>query len=420
MNITGLHQRATYKLVDAILTAKASDPLDMLSQLVRHIVDSSMMVMTGGRVWELDANTDEYVLRYQYGEMEHMELGTRNSVAETPELRSLATRNTYTTPPIDAGERGTLLYSLTGVGELVQRPLGQFPTYALAFTAHEQSDEFVDAMLVVSSAASTALRNMRTVQQNKKIRKDLDQAWQIQRGLVPDHHRQFHRYDIYGISLPESVVGGDYFDYLQRGDEQDRLGLVISDAASKGLSAAVQALFVSGALRMAASFDTKMTSLVSRLNTLIYDTFPNERFVSLFMCELLSSQSGLVLYVNAGHCPPMHYKASTSTISTLPPTGGILGIVPEQPFRLENLNMSPGDILVLFTDGITEAQNRAGDLFGEERLAEVIRQHAQETSEHIAQIVLDTVNRFSAGGAYSDDKTIIVVKSAVTGVGNRQ
>ena len=366
--------------------------------------------MTGGRVWELDVESDAYTLRYQYGEMEILDVGTTRSVHDMPEVLTLATRSTFTTPPIDAGDRGTRVYSLTGVGDLQQRVHGMLPMYALAFTARERSDEFVDSMLVVSSAASTALRNMRAVQQDKKIRKDLDQAWQIQRGLVPDHHKMFHGYDIYGISLPDSVVGGDYFDYLQRDEESDRLGIVISDAASKGLSAAVQALFVSGALRMAASFDTKMTALVSRLNTLIYDTFPNERFVSLFMCELLSSNSGLVLYVNAGHCPPIHYHAATRTHSILAPTGGILGIVTEQPFRLENSNMAVGDVLVLFTDGIIEAQSKSGELFGEPRLVTLVETFSHETSERISQQILDEVNRFAVGSTYSDDKTVIVIK----------
>lgn len=403
-------QRTIYKLVDALLVAKVREPLEMLSQLVQHIVESDRIVMTGGRVWELDADEDAYLLKYQYGELEDLALNTRVHVSEMPEMLSLAAHPTLTSPQIEVGDRGMRVYSLSGVGDFVNRAPGPLPPFALAFTSREHTDVFADSMLVISSAASTALRNMKAAHQDKKMRRDLDQAWQIQSGLVPDHHKTFADYDIFGISVPESVVGGDYFDYLQRTAEGDRLGLVISDAASKGLPAAVQALFVSGALRMAASFDTKMTSLVARLNTLIYDTFPNERFVSLCFVELMSSETGLVLYVNAGHCPPLHYRASTNTHTFLAPTGGILGIIPEQQFRLENINMNRGDLLVLYTDGITEAQDRSGELYGEQRLANIVSTNANNTSEYIAKAILTDVGQFSAKAKYADDKTLIVVK----------
>jgi len=209
--------------------------------------------------------------------------------------------------------------------------------------------------------------------------------------------------------MPDSIVGGDYFDYLSTA-ENDRLGVVISDAASKGLPAAVQALFVSGAMRMGVSFETKMSSLIGRLNTLIYDTFPHERFVSLCYCELTHSANGLVLYANAGHCPPLHYRSADGHIARLEPTGGILGIVAEQQFRVENINMGHGDILVMFTDGITEAQDRTGTLYGEDRLRDLLRMYHTEPANVIAQAILEDVQQFAANARYSDDKTLIVIR----------
>jgi len=437
--VSSLQQRTIYKLVDALLSTKVEDPIDMLSELVRYLVDNSDMVMTGGRVWELDPVDDAYTLRYQYGELEFLDADTRRTVEQMPGTLSLATRATLTTSPVEVGERGTRIYSLTGVGELVKRDHGPLPTYAVAFTTVEESEEFIDTMLVVAAAATTALRNRLTHKRDTQMQRDLDQAWQIQHGLVPDHQLTFRDYDIYGVSIPDKVVGGDYFDYLWVSEDEDRLGVVISDAASKGLPAAAQALFVSGALRMGVSFETKMSALVSRLNQLIYDTFPHERFVSLFYCEVMASASGLVLYVNAGHCPPMLLKTesrerraesrerraesgerraesgerrASNVRQTLQPTGGILGIVEDQPFTVENVNMEPGSILLLFTDGITESQNAEGELYGEDRLWEVLESHASETSERIAQAILDDVNQFTVNAAYSDDKTLVVIKRA--------
>lgn len=311
---------------------------------------------------------------------------------------------------VDA-ENGRRIYSLTGVGNSVKRPSGLLYKYALAFTAQEMNTEFYDTMIVIGSAATTALRNMESTQSEKRMLKDLDQAWQIQQGLVPDHAATFHDFDIYGISVPESVVGGDYFDYLYPPEEETtRLGLVISDAASKGLPAAVQALFVSGALRMAIQFQTRISTLIQRLNWLIFDTFPHERFVTLCYCELSKSSNGLVLYANAGHCPPIHYMASTDQVEFLLPTGGILGIVEEQPIGVENVNLRENDILVLYTDGLTEAQDADGMAFGEDRVVQFIRDHKHESAAVIAQMLLSDVQTYSARATYSDDKTLIVVK----------
>ena len=389
--------------------------MQMLASLVEFIVDSDRLVMTGGRVWQLDPAEDVYTLKFQYGEFEDLAVGVRRPVSEMPGSLALAKRSSLTTEPVDLGGQGTRMYSLTGVGDLEERASGTVPTYALAFTAIELTDEFVDTMLVVSSAATTALRNMSAMQRDKQLQKDLDTAQRIQRGLVPDHHRVFKDFDLFGVSIPDSIVGGDYFDYLDLTDDDDRLGLVISDAASKGLPAAVQALFVSGALRMGVSFETKMSALVGRLNQLIYDTFPNERFVSLFYAEIMASKTGLVLYVNAGHCPPLHYRAATGTIHELAPTGGILGIVEDQPFLVENVNLAPGDRLVLFTDGIIEAQNANQELFGDERLRTVILSNLGATSELLTQHILDAVSAFAKGATYSDDKTVVVVTRSASG-----
>ncbi|MBS1561320.1 MAG: serine/threonine-protein phosphatase [Bacteroidetes bacterium] len=409
--ISGLHQRSTYKLIDKLLSAQFKTPFDLLSSLVRDIVESSELVMTGGRVWELEPDADAYALRYQIGEIEFLSEGTRRTVEEMPAMASLVSKKSIIAEAPEEDERGKRVYSLTGVGDVVKRPSGKLYTYALAFTAHDLNEEFYDTMIVIGSAASTALRNMSAAAHERKLRKDLDQAWEIQRGLVPDHETTFRDYDIYGVSLPDSVVGGDYFDYLRASEEEtDRLGLVISDAASKGLPAAVQALFVSGALRMGIGYNTKMSALIGRLNTLIYDTFPYERFVSLCYCELTHSENGLVLYLNAGHCPPIHFQAATNTTELLQPTGGILGIVEDQPFRVENINMKPGDVLLMYTDGITEGQNAHNEQFGEARLIEFVKEAGRKPADEIAKLLLERVQTFTIGSAYTDDKTLIVIK----------
>ena len=407
----GHSQRSIYKLIDALLSTTYDDSKQMLEALVQYLVDSSDLIITGGRIWELNAHNDTYQLQFQYGELEDLELGAARSFSEMPGTLQLANHDTLQTNPIVIDGHGERTFSLCGIGEREDRSGSHVPKFALAFTALEKNDLFIDTMLVVSSAATTALRNMSSAQKSKALQRDLDHAWRIQRDLVPDHRRAYKNYDLYGVSVPASVVGGDYFDYLSFSEGDDRLAVVVSDAASKGLPAAVQALFVSGALRMGVTFGAKMSSLVSRLNQLIYDTFPNERFVSMFYAELMDSKTGLVLYVNAGHCPPLHFHASSGTVTTLQPTGGILGIIKDQPFTVENVNIEPGDKLVLFTDGITEAQDVDGNLYGEQRLTDLIQAHSTVSSEALTQIILDDVTRYAVGSTYTDDMTVLAISA---------
>lgn len=407
--MSGRYQRSTYKLIDQLLSTSHPSALQMLRTLVHEIVGDDRFVVTGGRVWELDPLDDVYTLRYQEGEVEFLSEGTRRTVADIPAMAMLAKQKTVEVDAVsDTGAPRT--YSLIGVGDVQERVAGSLFPYALAFTAQEHSDEFTDTLVVVGSVATTALRTMQATQREHRLQRDLDKAWDIQRGLVPDHAMTFLDYDMYGISVPDAVVGGDYFDYLVSSGDEERLGVVISDAASKGLPAAVQALFVSGAMRMGSGFNVKMSSLVGRLNSLIYETFPLERFVSLFLCELTPSSNGLVLYVNAGHCPPIHFSASSATCHALMPTGGILGIVPDQPFHVENINMAHGDILLLYTDGINEAQNSEGLPFGEVRMRAILEAQHGADARTIALALMDAVTQHSVGALYTDDRTIVVIK----------
>jgi succinate dehydrogenase / fumarate reductase flavoprotein subunit len=192
--------------------------------------------------------------------------------------------------------------------------------------------------------------------------------------------------------------------------EDERVGIVVCDAASKGLPAAIQALFVSGAMRMAQAFSPKITTLFSRLNTLIFDTFPYERFVTLFYCELLPTTNHLVLYANAGHTSPIYYRVAKDEAFALNPTGGLLGLVQHQKFKVENIVMREGDILAIFTDGISEAQDRDGNPYTEKRVIELLKKHKNLSAKDIVLHIIEDVQKFAAHGNYNDDRTLVVIK----------
>jgi sigma-B regulation protein RsbU (phosphoserine phosphatase) len=407
------NQRDVYKLVERITEGEFKDELEFLSVLIEEVVEHQEFKIIGGRLWEFDGEQKVYTLSYQFGNVQKIPDGYTLKISEQPILKDLYEKRTtlnYENDPVLL-ESGIIVYSVTGVGEILKYPDGKYFKYILGFNAPEILQSFYETLSIISSVATVTIRSLNMEIEQKKMNRDLIKASEIQRNLLPEHYVEFHDYKIYGVCIPDSEIGGDYFDYLMNtDDEEERIGIVVSDAASKGLPAAIQALFVSGAIRMAQAFNPKISTLFSRLNTLIYDTFPYERFVTLFYCELSLTSNRLVVYANAGHCSPIYYRREKDSVTMLEPTGGLLGIVRNQKFNVENIVMRPGDLMVLFTDGITEAHNKSDEMYGEERLIQKIREYRDLSPKEIVILIIDDVQKFSAGSEYTDDRTLIVVK----------
>ncbi len=408
-----MRQRELFCLLDQLTATSVRSPEDLLRFLVRQIVDHPDLQITGGRIWKLDPPNRQYVLLYQYGNVQKipedyaLPLAHSRSFREIVQHRVVVRKETHQT----LRRSGIHLYSAAGVGKLIRIGKEKFFEYVLAFNAPKIDQEFYFLLNVIRNIANVRLRELEAQQEQEIIEKDLRQAREIQQKLLPDHEATFADYEVFGVSVPDRVVGGDYFDYFYPSeDPEDRIGIVISDAASKGLPAAIQALYVAGALRMGVAFYAKMSALIARLNDLLCRMFHDERFVTLFYCELTASKKGLVLYVNAGHTQPIHYRAQQKQTVLLDVTGGVLGVVPKQRFQVENINMRPGDFLVMYTDGISEARDAQGNFFGEERIRQLVEQHSHLSAREMAYKILEAVQQFSAGARYTDDRTVVVVK----------
>jgi len=410
-------QRETYKLLERISSRKYPSEIELLESLVKEIVENPDYEMSGGRVWQLDPENRKYVLKYQNGHVKTIPPAFSVSIDKDDVknlLTTLSKKRVLHDKETDAMllDLGIKHYSVTGAGEVIRLFNGKFFQFLLSFNAEQYSESFDETLSVISSVATVAIRNLTSEKQQQKYKRDIKKASEIQRSLFPDHDLDYLDYKVYGVCIPDSEVGGDYFDYIKQIDKdgQERLSIIVSDAASKGLPAAIQALFVSGALRMGLSFASRISHVLSMLNTLIFKTFPLERFVTLFYCELTRASNRMVLYANCGHCPPVLYRRRNDEFRLLEATGGLLGIAENQSFDVENVIMKPGDILVLFSDGITEAQNMDGDLYGEDRLMKIIRNNKDEESKVIALQILEDVQKFSAMSTYTDDKTLVVIK----------
>jgi sigma-B regulation protein RsbU (phosphoserine phosphatase) len=404
--------RKLYKTIEAIASQSFENEEELLRRVLHAVVDNSEINIKGGRAWKFDPRSAAYVLMYQTGDIEtikkHYQIKLKDYpiFCELPKMRTVlaSEQNTY------LRERGILKYSATGIGEIISWRGKTLYKYVLAFNAERLDDSLSSTLNIISTALSSVLRSKKVEQEAEQLERDIDKAREIQKSILPQHEMQFHKYELYGVSLPARIVGGDFFDYLQIENDTERLGVVIGDAASKGLSAAAQALYISGALRMGFEYQTKISSLLARVNKLLNKTFSEEQFVTLFYGELTDDRNGLVLFANCGHNSPIVYRAITKSIHFLETTGQILGPFPNETFRTENILMNNGDILLLYTDGVSEAFNDLGEFYGEQRIAEKVKECHHLNSKEITLHLLEDVQTFSASNDHADDKTIVTIK----------
>ena len=407
-----MDQHKLYRTIQVL----AETPVRTEDQLVIHVMEGiakeQRIPIRGARIWKLEVSTGTYRLIHQSGEMEAIDKNFRIKVQEYPFFQQLQRKGTVigreSNPYLV--QKGIKTFSATGVGEKIQWKQLNLYQYVIGITAAYMKQEMTYTLNIISNALTSSLKNRKAQKKAQELEADLDKARDIQKSILPEHELKFYNYDAYGISLPDRVVGGDFFDYLQASGDKERLAVVIGDAASKGLSAASQALYVSGALRMGVEYQTKIGSLMTRLNSLVNRAFAPEQFVSMVYAELNASDRGLVIYVNAGHNFPLVLRAGTNDVERLPATGQIVGPFPREIYHSDFTILHRGDILLLYTDGIVEAPNEQGEMFGESRLIRALTQHRKRTPRELCALILEEVQVHSRMAEYSDDKTVVVVK----------
>lgn len=406
-----MNLRKLYHTIETIGSSKFDDDESLLRHVLHEVVRNQDIGIRGGRVWKFVVKTGSYKLVDQVGAIERVKANYRIRVSEYPIFLELTRLHTVLRVEEDRylRKRGILKYSATGVGEKIPWQGHTLYQYVVAFNANHLSDNMMATLNIIGAALNALLRSNKIEAKKKIFERDLDKAREIQARILPQHAQQFHSYDLYGVSVADRIVGGDFFDYLSVEGDHERLGVVIGDATSKGMSAAVEALYVSGALRLGFQYQSKISVLLSHVNKLLHRTFADDHFISLFYAELTEGKNGLVLYANCGHNNPILLRAETDTPEFLEATGQILGPFPEEAFKTESIMMRPGDILLLYTDGITEATNEQGEFYGEERLARRLQEQRTRSPKEITEGILKDVQTFSKMGKQLDDKTIVAI-----------
>ena len=243
------------------------------------------------------------------------------------------------------------------------------------------------------------------------IQTDLSVAREIQHAILPRTFdlklQDADKVNIYASMLAAKDVGGDFYDFFPIDDH--RMGFTIADVSGKGVPAAIF-MAVSRTLIKATGLQDKPTNeCMSTVNDILCDESVGSMFVTVFY-GIYDLQTGQITFTNAGHNPPYILKADGQVEVVKSPCNLVLGAVPDMPFSCDTLELEPGDTLFMYTDGVTEAENKNHDQFGESRLEEALAECKGADSKHIVDTVNAKVKEFINGAAQSDDITQLVIR----------
>ena len=246
----------------------------------------------------------------------------------------------------------------------------------------------------------------------ERLTREMETARGIQNRLLPSEEPALAGFEVTGASIPSREVGGDYFDFLMQ--DTDRIGVAIGDVSGKGMPAALLMSNLQASLHGQVIHPSSVAQVVGLVNDLIVASTDSHMFATFFY-GLLDTTAGTFTSTNAGHNPPLVLRADGS-IELLQEGGLLLGMLDGQSYKQETVNLGPGDVVVLYTDGITEAVGPAADeddfdaMFGEEALEDVVRRSSHLPAAGIKEAILDAVSRHTEGVAQSDDITLVVIR----------
>jgi serine phosphatase RsbU (regulator of sigma subunit) len=248
---------------------------------------------------------------------------------------------------------------------------------------------------------------VKTIQDQRDVLlRDVELAAQVQRLFLPPGKAAIAGLEIAGMMRPARGVGGDYYDYFSI--DANTTQFIIADVSGKGVPAALLMSATAAAFRLEANHDRGMLEQVDRLNTGIHSVSDSDRYVTLLLAEIDTQQRAL-RYVNCGHNPALLFRTATGTLTRLNSSCPPIGLSAEEICDQASENLMPGDLLVFYTDGVTEAENRFDEEFGMERLSATVFRGSTLSAEDLVTNIYNAAADF-CGDDFNDDVTILVVK----------
>jgi serine phosphatase RsbU (regulator of sigma subunit) len=256
--------------------------------------------------------------------------------------------------------------------------------------------------------ASTVLENARLLEQERakqRLEEELRIARSIQQGLLPRELPSTGWFQVAGASVASQQVGGDYYDVARSAG--DVWSLVVADVSGKGVSSALLASLLQGAFLVGAGSAEGIEAMLERINRYLYERTEGEKYATVFYCSV--HRDGTVHWANAGHCPPILLRAGGGR-EMWRPTAMPVGILDIGRFAVQTSRLMPGDRLVIYSDGLSEAQNAAGEFFEQKRIDEVLRQGEGLGASALHAALFNAVNAFIGGVPQRDDLTLVIAE----------
>jgi serine phosphatase RsbU (regulator of sigma subunit) len=277
------------------------------------------------------------------------------------------------------------------------------------FVLREFTRDDLNLLSVMGHIAAIRVENARLaeIEQTERImQRDLSQAAEIQRRMLPAQAPEVAGTDLAGFNAACRTVGGDYYDFFPYPD--GRVAMALGDVSGKGLPASLMMMALHARVQVLAEEPGNLATFMTRLNKTTSAQCPSNRFITFFFC-VLDTASGELTFANAGHNPPILMRASGEA-QMLEGGGPVLGILPTAPYGEQRAHLDPGDMLVLYSDGVTEANNAAYDEYGEGRFIEVLKRYREAPATAIVDAVTRDLAEFAAGAPQADDITLVVAK----------
>ena len=245
----------------------------------------------------------------------------------------------------------------------------------------------------------------------ERVRRELEIAHQVQSFFLPRAMPEVNGLDIAGMCLSANEVGGDYYDFIER--EDGRMAFILGDVSGKGIQAAFFMTLVKGIVQTLTRLGLSPADVMRRLNTLFFQNAPSGTFISVVYGEIDPS-TGTFTFARAGHNPVIWYRSAHKTSEALRPRGMAIGFTTGSQFDTsieeQTITMEPGDALVFYTDGFSEAMNRARSLYGDDRLVTKVNDIGERSAATILRLMTEDVHHFIEGMGRTDDMTMAVIK----------
>ncbi|SIS43111.1 PP2C family protein-serine/threonine phosphatase [Salimicrobium flavidum] len=240
-----------------------------------------------------------------------------------------------------------------------------------------------------------------------QLNKEMDDARRIQMSLLSGEPPELFRGSLSGMSLPARLIGGDYFDYLMI--DEERIRIVVGDVMGKGIPAAMLMTMLRGSFRTTASYAGGPGETLRKMNEALCDDLKALRSFATLFCADWNVRTNELSFANAGHNPPLYI--TENGISNLKAKGVMVGALPHQSYEQGSLTLACGEGVLFYTDGITEAENQAGEQFSKERLHSLLHDIKAFSSREIVSKILYSLAQFTNNKPQNDDITMIMLKN---------